>query len=144
MAELEDPAAHRVHDDGLVIVRSVSVCCGAILERWHGRVLLVFGWVLPDINGAVELLGLRRWEVSDGGGGNGVRGLRCRALQLNRRTSLGVFRFMCFGLLLCCCRLVVHAMWRRDLPDCDGIIGLLHVPCSEHTDEINFTIRLCL
>jgi len=126
--------------DGLVVVRSVSMCCGAVLGRWSGRVLLVFGWFFPDINGAIELLGLRRWKVSDGGGGNGVRRLRCWALQLNRRTSFGVFRFVCFGLLLCRCRLVVHIMWRRDLPDCDRINGLHRVPSGKLTDRVSFRL----
>jgi len=47
-----------LHVDGPVVLWGFPVCHGDLLQRWCERVLIVFSWFLPAVNGAVELHGM--------------------------------------------------------------------------------------
>ena len=105
--------------DRLVVVRSVSVCCGAILERWCGRLHELWGRsVLGSSSGFVHVVSggpVPRRDRSDGlcrMFGGPVQ-FRHRAFRRVRRSVLG-------GALLGCWRERVHSVRRWALSNDDG------------------------
>jgi len=112
--------------DGLVVVRSVSVCCGAVLGRWSGRVHELWGRsVLGGSSGFVHVVSSRPVPRRDRSGrlccmlGGPVQ-FRHRAFHCLRRSVLG-------GALLRCWRERLHSVRCWALPIDDGRFIVLNL-----------------